>query len=389
MGGVDYLVERGKIGRFLMQNFSSCKSLGVFQFTAVAPIRSTLGDRDHVLVLDIMTRAIHFLSPTFVRNTYLLGKILGFFSVHEAFSTLKMYLVTDMVKKSGLSWGIIEQKKVQEALKKGWMETGGGIVEFKKIDKKNKTIIFSFGESIAAAARSRGTPLCYYFELAILCGQVEYLMGGKWDGTETKCVGRGDETCIFEISKHKEDEQHPVLIMPKEEAEYVLDQYLEVTLTEEKDLKRSLKQDFGYMFLTQAFNYLFLSRSAGHVILMKYAGKAVGEKIARAKGLKDIPAAAEYLMAWFESLRMGLMEVEYCQEHLTVRLRESVFSAGVANIGMRLCMYSAGIIEGCFSAASGVKWTVEEDGCVASGDPCCTFVCATNDPEDLRKIVVR
>lgn len=54
---------------------------------------------------------------------------------------------------------------------------------------------------------------------------------------------------------------------------------------------------------------------------------------------------------------------------------ESVYASGVSNIGMKLDVFLAGIIEGALNQASGEKWRVDETKCLANGDDCCEFSC--------------
>lgn len=54
---------------------------------------------------------------------------------------------------------------------------------------------------------------------------------------------------------------------------------------------------------------------------------------------------------------------------------ESVYSSGVNNIGMKLDVFLAGIIEGTLDQATGNKWRVDETKCLANGDDHREFVC--------------
>ena len=59
------------------------------------------------------------------------------------------------------------------------------------------------------------------------------------------------------------------------------------------------------------------------------------------------------------------------EEAIRIKVEECIYSSGVKNIGMQLCIFIAGILEGSLTRASRVEWHVSETKCIASGSSYC------------------
>ena len=384
---IDYLLERRKTGRFLYENFKSWREAGIFEYREIKPVRPTLGDLEHLTFLNIFTHSFLYMSPSFVTWNYKLGKLLGYFSAEEALAALRLKSLVSLLRKSGFFWMLLKDKRVQDAMKKGWMEAGGAILEFDHIDKEKKRIICTMKETAASAIEGIEHPICY-FEVGILSGQIEYLCGDLWDGIEKRCVARGDPFCLVEIYQHKEGISPEMPPLTREEFDSILNQYISIALSTEKDMGRKELKNFSNISLSQSINYIILSRSRGHRIFVRFSGRNVGERIAKKVGLTDLSASLEYLRKLFFELKVGIMEPEFNLEKITIKMKESVYSSGVNNIHMKLCAFISGIIEGCLNEATKTTWLVEETKCIANGDSYCEFECKTQEPEILKRLLL-
>lgn len=369
--GRDPLIDRKKTGRFLEENLLSLKTL---VYPKSAPIRQRLGDWNHVAFLNLFSHSIHMISPNFVRIVYNMGKFIGYFTAKEAFSKNPSVFSSTLIKELGGSWRILEDKRSKDILRDGWIEAGGGIVDVLEVDSEHRSVVFSIKETASVVLSNIHKPLCH-FELGILCGQMEYLLGGKWYGVEKECVAKGDKSCVMELVQDADLTYSLLPQISREEAESILEQYTKIIISPEKDLKRPHVSNMSHIALIQAFVYVILSISPHYSTLLKYAGRVVGKKIAALKGLSSPKIVFKYLKQLFMDLRLGFLEVNEQEDRFEVILKESVFSSGVKNTGMKLCTYFAGIIEGCLDNATGKHWCVEEKRCTANNDPVCSFIC--------------
>jgi len=382
---LDPLIERDKVGKFIVGNFSSMESL---VFPKSKQVRPRLSDWVHLSFMNIMLGSLYLLSPFFIRSGYNLGKFIGYFTVQQLVLKNPTSRALSLLRQAGITWEILENKKVQNFLKDGWAESGGGLIDFTDIDPAKNKIVISLQEGASSVISGMKDPYCH-FELGILCGQMEYLLGGRWDGIETECVAKGADCCRFELTRDGDWESTLLPLISQHEATVILDKYLEIALSIEKDFKRPHTQNFQHISVLQALNYIILSRSSGHGVLLKYAGKTVGKRIAAEKKLHSIEAVFKYLSALFSDLKFGIMEVEYPAGHIQVSLKESVFSAGAKNLKAKLCVYLCGIIEGCLDTATGESWLVEEEKCVASGDPVCVFGCISRKTAVMQVLLLK
>ncbi len=402
---IDYLLEKRERGRFLYSNFQAMKNVGISPYIKTAPIRQELGDQVHIATLALQVFSFLYLSPRSVYEFYRLGKILGYCTIDGLLKTLKMKSFVNALAKTGLLSMVFHNKRVQKALIDGWKNDGGGVLENIEADKKGKKLEYTLGESRCGIIKTiidryHYEPLAkssMELEVGILSGQTEALFGGLWDGIETECVTKGDPCCKVEVCQH-EGTTIPGGVVPltKEEYNNVLYASIDLVVSEEKDTGREQVGDFLMIAIPQSINYLILSTSRGHVVLCKWAGRKIGERIIRKAKKNNLFDALDFIKKLFFDMKIGIIEYEITTESIMIHVRESVYSAGVKNINMKLCGFLSGIFEGCINEATKKKdsgsdesmWRVTETGCTANGDPCCEFECKSNDPEVLTKLLL-
>jgi predicted hydrocarbon binding protein len=397
--GVDrigYLLERKKRGRILYSNFQAMSNVGISPYMPVKSIRPELGDFEHIASTALRIFSSLYLSPIFAYEFYKLGKIIGYCTVDGALKTLKIKSLVNTLAKTGLLSTVFQNKRVHAALRTGWQKDGGGLIDLMGLGKEEKSVKYSMRENSCAIIKTLTdryqyecqTKPCSGMEIGVLCGQAEALFGGLWDGTETKCTAKGDSHCEMELYLHEEEIQPRISILTKSEYDRILDMSIEFAVSKEKNTERREVGDFLSISISQSLNYLLLSTSKGHVVLSRWAGRKVGERIIKRIGVNNLFDALDYLKDLFRDLKMGILEYETNPTFISVKMRESVYSAGVKNINMKLCVFMAGIVEGAFIEATSVRWTVTETKCTANGDPQCEFECKTEDPRVLEKLLL-
>lgn len=201
------------------------------------------------------------------------------------------------------------------------------------------------------------------------------------------------EKCEFEIFLLNESEEYKKKseFLDKEKLKITVDNLINFLINEKidkKDNKRSLG-NLIHLSIDQSINYSVLSISKGHLVLSKFAGRKLGERIIEKSGKKSLFEAIDFLKELFLNLKIGIMDVKFNPNEISLSIKESVFSAGVENIEMKLCAFLSGIIQGSLiQGTEGIKWIVKERTCVANGDEKCEFICTTENPEALPKILL-
>lgn len=107
------------------------------------------------------------------------------------------------------------------------------------------------------------------------------------------------------------------------------------------------------------------------------AGRTVGKSLAEKYGLSRGASFEEFVNKLQEILMkegIGIPEVVKEEDKVVVRLHECIASAGMANVGMTVCHFEAGIINGIYEAWSGQESETREVSCWGKGDNSCTFV---------------
>ncbi len=393
---IEYLLERKRRGKFLYSNFQAVRNVGISPYKKIKPVRSELGDYEHIAFLAPRVFSFLYLSPIFAYEFYRLGKIIGYCTVDGLFKALKIKSLVSTLAKTGLLSKVFRNKRIQEALRKGWQSDGGGLIELIEVNKEEKRLKYTMSENSCAIIKTLAdryqykhlTKPCSCIEIGILSGQAEALFGGIWDGVETKCIAKGDPLCEMDLHLH-EGEIHPeISVLTKEEYDRILDMSIELVISKEKTSGRGELGDPLMIAISQSINYLLLSTSKGHVVLSKWAGRKVGERIIKRVEKNNLFDALDYLKDLFLDLKIGIIWYELNPEVIVIKMRESVYSSGVKNINMKLCIFIAGIIEGALIEATKAEWIITETKCTANGDPHCEFECKNRDPTVLTKLLL-
>jgi predicted hydrocarbon binding protein len=393
---IEYLLERNKRGNFLYSNFQAIRNVGVSPYKKIIPVRPELGDYEHIASFSLRFFSFLYLSPVLVYELYRLGKIIGYCTTDGALKTLKIKPLVNALTKTGLFWRVFQNKRITEVQRDGWKVDGGGLIELIEIDKGKGGLRYAVRENSCAIIKTLAeryeyeymTKPCSCVEIGVLCGQAEALFGGLWDGKETRCMAKGDPNCEVDIHLH-EGEVHPdIPMLTKEEYEELLDMGVKLAISDEKKTERDEMGDLLMISISQSVNYLLLSTSKGHIILSRWAGRKVGEKIIKKTRKDNLFDALDYLRDLFRDMKMAIIEYELNPDAIVIKMRESVYSSGVKNINMKLCIFLAGMVEGAFIEATGEEWIVTETKCTANGDPQCEFECKTEDPELLNKLLL-
>jgi predicted hydrocarbon binding protein len=399
MERAEYLLARTRGGKFLYENFKAMENAGITPYVKTKPIRKELQDYNHIAFFALHFYSHLYFSPSCAYDFYKLGKIIGYCTAESALKTLKLKSIITSLSKRGLVWKIFQNKLIQDAQHKGWLEGAGGILELIEIDKENKKLRYSFKENdcfiiknlVDKYSQNKKFKIekpCNYFSLGILSGQTEALFGSFWDGIEKKCITQGDECCEFELYLHEEEEPSRISPLEKEEYEAILKWSILLAISKEKDTGRKVVKNLIPLCDIQSLNYLLISKSKGHRILTKWSGRTVGKGLIKEVNANNIFEVLDYLKDFFLDLKVGIMNYEFKVNRIEVKLEESVYSSGVKPIGMKLCIFLAGILWGSLIQVTKVDWLVKDEKCIANGDPWCEFVCRTKNLEALKKMLL-
>lgn len=380
----EYLLEKKRGGKFLYTNFPSIRETCIRPHKDDELIRPQLGDYEHVASAALRVFSSLYLSPLFAYEFYRLGKTIG----HCTIAGLAETLSTELAQEKGLL----------DVQRMCWEKTGIVYIKDIEIDAKNRWIRYTINrniQNITAVGDGQQHMMlikpCCYLEIGILCGQTEALMGGVWDGVEIGCYGEENRSLGIELHEKESRATPRITQLTKEEYCGLLDRSIDLATNNRTNI-----DSYQMISLSQSVNYLLLSASRGHVVLSKWAGKKVGERIIKKTKANNLFDTLDYLKKLFLELRIGIMEYKADFDSIRIRIMESVYSSGVNNIHMKLCIFLAGIIEGGINEAvktSGglndePEWVVLETKCTAKGDHYCEFNCYHRDQEKLRNMLV-
>jgi len=380
---VDYLIERERGGKFLYSNFKAMREMGIVPFKKIRAVRPRLRDTVHVLFPILRFLSMTSLYPIFIHDFYKLGKLLGYYAI-EGLPSNVFKRLSFVLKKSEIE--ILRSRISQKMLSNGWKRVGGGILEFIDFDENKNELRYKLLKSALFPSKKLTHPACF-IQVGALCGIIEAMSGKFCDGIETKCTGMGDPYCEFDLYLHKEEGHPEFELISKGQLEMSLNFIIDELIEEKKDLREGTG-DYVHISIDQALNYMILSLSKGHVILSKWSGKLVGERLIELKRIENIFDALDYLEILFQNLKVGIMEKELLPDVIKVKIEESIYSSGVKDIGMELCTFIAGILEGALHKSSKEDWMVKETQCIANGDPFCEFECKTKYPDTLKKMLL-
>lgn len=380
LSGEEYNVDRLRYalgqdegGKFLYDNFSSAKHMGSYQWKKVEPVRSKLDDFAHLELINLRYFSLLYCSPKTTFDLYAIGKFLGHCSVGEALKSTKLEALVNTLSGTKLFWRCFENKLVQKMFNEGYSKIKAMDVRLVNIDKEAKKLRWIFMESPQSIVHS-DKPVCFT-ALGCICGQCEVIFNGIWEGVEVDCRSKTGSVCEVDVYLCEKEEKPPFKLLTKPELDTIMDELIGFVVARDKLHRKDLGNYFP-ISVDQCMNYMLLSFSPGHLLLSKHSGVLCGERITEKAGLSGVDDAFVHVRGLFDYFRAGILyEPEKVGDVYTLRMDESVYASGVNNIGMKLDVFLAGIIEGVLCQASGEKWRVEESKCLANGDEYCEFLC--------------
>ncbi|MBN2014276.1 MAG: hypothetical protein JW778_03760 [Candidatus Altiarchaeota archaeon] len=356
------------------KKFASVRNMGDSAHGSPKGIRPQLGDFEHINLLNLRRFSLSYVSPEQEHEVYKIGRIIGaYLAKIDAESPQNRDLFD---KNSGRDfWGIIGDKALQEDQRRTWKNLGIGFIGVERIDRKHGVVKYSLDESPSSVVHKRNTPC--FMEAGILSGMVESLYTiSQRDVSDALSVQ--ENYPVVELSLLDKGENPPIDPPAKGELESMLFETISLVLDEAEACRRGLP-DFSYMALDQMINYLFLTLSPGHIILSKQAGRICGERISREANLSGVGRALDFLQRIFLYLRAGIIHAKEGINQITVSMDESVYASGVDNVGINLCTFFEGILEGTLSKATDQRWYVLETKCAGNDHLRCEFNCRLAD----------
>ena len=80
---LEYMLHKEKSGIFLYENFPAVKHCAIRQWKDVEDVRPTLGDENHVYLLNLRMISSMYSSPQIVQDLYCVGMFIGYLTVCE------------------------------------------------------------------------------------------------------------------------------------------------------------------------------------------------------------------------------------------------------------------------------------------------------------------
>ncbi|VVB54243.1 Uncharacterised protein [uncultured archaeon] len=360
-------VEKG--GEVFYKKFKAVENVGTAPYAKIKPIRPILGDFIGVHFSNIKTFSLSSIQPRCTGELCEMYRMIGYHSVDHALRTMKLSKVVDLVGRTGLFWKVVDNSEVHKMLTRGWGEVHQGVVSLVSIDRRGLQIKFRVDEGQLAYLGSDATD---FMTLNILGGNLEALCNMKCIGTE---VRRGDEK-YFEYQLHPKTGEidYPLPSADEDEYERIFEK-LVGDIVENKPSGRVKLKDIVHISGEQVEVFYMMRATEGHRILEKYSGVKCGKTLAQKAGLHKEEEVWDFARNVFKQQKVGLLQkpTKVSEGRVNIELTESAYSAGVSDIGMKLDLFIAGIIEGLLVQSTGERWQVDEKLCIANGDGCCEF----------------
>ncbi|MBD3387469.1 MAG: hypothetical protein GF414_00850 [Candidatus Altiarchaeales archaeon] len=368
--------EKDDCGKILFENFEAIRNAGEIGFSGFgdSPVRKQLGYLTHTYLYNLRRFSFLYYSPNSLLDFYHIGKLIGYITASVGIPVFGIHEILSVLNKTGKMWNIFGNNKVQDAIRTAWINHNTAIPYLEEINKDKETITFRLDESSTFIHNS--IKPCCFGEMGALAGQCEALFTGSlWDSKEITCKCKGDDRCIIEVYSHKKETTPEIELFEKNEINDILKWVINSTVYRKPCNRPTLGNDYT-IFAEQVINYILLTKTTGHQIISKQSGIIVGERISEKAELKGQDKTLEYLQDLFLYLKAGIIQQpETSGDRITIQMDESVYSSGVNNIGMKLDIFLAGIIEGVLCQATSEKWQVSETKCLANGDEHCEFIC--------------
>ena len=137
----------------------------------------------------------------------------------------------------------------------------------------------------------------------------------------------------------------------------------------EKKIRKALSDNVNIKyprFIVHSLQWV----SVGYSSALFFGGKKVGKEIlAPELKSKDIKDVLKDVGSFFESQGVGKFEIkEITDASITVRIKDSTTSYGMAPVGKPVCFFEAGIIAGIVEGRLGKNVVVNEVLCGGLGD---------------------
>lgn len=368
---LNYIWERDISGQFIYDNFGEVKETVNFASDKPDPYRKKLGKFVHINFYNLRKFELLSFSPKFALEIFKIGKLTGYYDAELAARSANMRSRVEELSKTEKFIDII--REIDNWATLGYTNLGCGVLKLKEVNEKKKRIVYTLDENTNYSVKSN-KKICYE-DLGVFCGWGEGTTGRFFNGIETKCHCIGDSICEFEMYPTKTEEEPQLELLTTDEAKEILNALIDDLVNRRSIVNRKTLGDYTYIAFEQVMNYLLTYSTKGHEALTKYCGTQVGGKIAGKAKLKGESESVVYLKDLFEFMRVGIVESETNKDSTTIKMHESVYSSGVANINMKLDTFIAGIIEGALNQATDQRWHVEETKCIANGDNHCEFKC--------------
>jgi len=341
------------------------KKLGVRPFKKEKMIRMQLGDYVHINVFRDILFSIMSLSPkTYIPYMYSWGKFVGAKSTEQALDTLDISIFTRALSLSR-SLKIMKMDVYKDIITKSWIDLKY-IPKVTYVDERGGVFRIQVYESDESYGLPKiGKKVCFY-SAGILAGSTETLIRKSVNVVETKCY----------CDKHKYDEFMGRVGMEFPEYKIHDPKYFKKLKTKVRKTFLSKKKirpklgDYSHIASLQvAYLGIFLSSPGSHTMLY-WIGKETGAELAskvRGNKLKELEAI-------MKDMKIGILSIKKNEKNMTLKLKESAFSAGAKNFDKRIDSYLAGLYAGYLTKSLKKRYNVVETKCIASGNPHCEFL---------------
>lgn len=365
----DVWIKKG--GETFYENSKSIENASKLPYTKVKPIRYFLGDYIDIHFSNIKPFSILSIQPELMGELCDIYRLIGYYSVDHALKAIKMSRIVDIISKSGLSWKLLSNQKIQRELIRAWRELNQALLEVTSIDNNKKQITYKIEEGQLTYLES-GKPL-NFIDLNILGGNLEAVCNMKCIGEER--IDKQNKYFTYRLLPKKERIEYPVIHIDKNECNEIMKKLVGCIIDKKPSNRRKL-EDKVHISGEQIEAYFMLRITEGHKILEKYSGIKVGKELSREAKINGEEEALTFTQKIFEQEKVGLLGKPLKREDkIVLNMNESAYSSGIYNSHMKLDIFLAGIIEGILNQATEERWDVEETKCLANGDEHCEFTC--------------
>lgn len=381
-----YLIGKENKGNILCKKFHSISNINESE------IRPTLGDFVDARFSILHELALFYFYPMSSYELYRAGTLLGYSSISEIKKNFPNENFSD-----GDIFKILHDSKIKEWQVNYWKSKKIGIPNLSEIDIEKRILLYAISETLSSLidTLNPNQKFCF-FNIGILNAQLQVFSDHYCNPVEEKCAASREninkkESCYFKIFVSEDKERIVFQMYDKENLEKVIESLIDSIVSDNENKVTEKREKLGsvvHISINQSVNYLLLSISKGHLVLSKFAGKKIGELIAEKSKQDSLISVLDYLNNLFIRLKIGIIETELTPDCIRIKMKESLYSAGVENIGITLCAFIAGIVNGMLNKATNVKWIVREVQCLANGDEECEFLCQTENPETLKHLLL-